>query len=84
MSLQNVEVVVGRLLLDEPFRRTFLQWPLRTLEMLKQVGFEFTDLEIAALVGTDRCLWSSLAMQVDPRLCDDQAREKPPRSPDLD
>jgi hypothetical protein len=72
MSQQNVEVVVGRLLLDEPFRRTFLQWPLRTLHMLKQVGFDFTDLEIAALVGTDRSLWSSTAMRLDPRLCDGQ------------
>jgi hypothetical protein len=78
MSHQNVEVVIGRLLVDERFRRAFLQWPLRTLQMLKHLGFDFTDTEMQALVGTDRRLWSSMARRLDPRLCDDQQLDRGP------
>jgi hypothetical protein len=71
MSQEHVEIVIGRLLTDAAFRRAFLQWPLRMLGVLQQVGLEFTDTEIAALVGTDRCLWPSMADRLDPRLQQD-------------
>jgi hypothetical protein len=68
MSQPNVEIVVGRLLTDEAFRRAFLQWPLRTLRMLEQCGLEFSEMEVSALVRTDRLLWSLAAQRLDPRL----------------
>jgi hypothetical protein len=72
MSQQHVEIVIGRLLTDAAFRRAFLQWPLRILGALQQVGLEFSDAEIAALVGTDRRLWPSMADRLDPRLQQDR------------
>jgi hypothetical protein len=71
MSQEHVEIVVGRLLTDAAFRRAFLQWPLRMLGALQQVGLALSDTEISALVGTDRCLWSSMADRLDPRLQQD-------------
>jgi hypothetical protein len=72
MSQEHVEIVVGRLLTDATFRRAFLQWPLRLIAALRQEGLEFSDTEIAALVGTDRRLWPSVADRLDPRLQQDR------------
>ena len=71
MSQQHVEIVVGRLLTDGAFRREFLQRPLRILGALQRVGLEFSDMEIAALVGTDRRLWPATADRLDARLQQD-------------
>jgi hypothetical protein len=71
MSQKHVEIVVGRLLTDAAFRRAFLQWPLRTLGALQQSGLAFSDTEIAAIVGTDRCVWPAMADRLDPRLQQD-------------
>jgi hypothetical protein len=73
MSQRAIEIVVGKLVVDRGFRRTFLQWPHRSLMPLSTTGVVLSDLEVSALVATDRALWSRLADCVDPRLQLDEA-----------
>lgn len=68
MSQKTVQLVVGRLLTDEEFRRRFLRDPLEQLTGLREQGFELTTGEIAALLRTDRALWNEAAMRIDPLL----------------
>jgi hypothetical protein len=75
MSQRSIEIVVGKLIVDRGFRRTFLQWPHRSLIQLSTTGVVLSDLEVSALVATDRILWSRLAECVDPRLQVDEAAE---------
>jgi hypothetical protein len=63
-----VEMVIGRLIADEQFRADFLNGPGRTLSALCERGANLTSTEIAALVATDRTLWSTAAELLDPRL----------------
>ena len=75
MSQRSIEIVVGKLIVDRGFRRTFLQWPHRSLIQLSTTGVVLSDLEVSALVATDRALWSRLAECVDPRLQMDEAAD---------
>ena len=75
MSRRSIEIVVGKLIVDRGFRRTFLQWPHRSLIQLSTTGVVLSDLEVSALVATDRALWSRLAECVDPRLQVDEAAD---------
>src|SRR5580693_4549402 len=75
MSQRAIEIVVGKLVVDRGFRRTFLQWPHRSLMQLSTTGVVLSDLEVSALVATDRALWSRLAECVDPRLQVDEAAD---------
>jgi hypothetical protein len=61
-------MVIGRLVTDDAFRETFLRDPHRALALLLESGTHLTQVEIAALVATDRALWDRFADQVDPRL----------------
>jgi hypothetical protein len=63
-----VEMLIGRLIADEQFRIEFLKDPKGTLLALCARGLELSGTEIAALVKTDRALWSRAAEQLDPRL----------------
>ena len=63
-----VEMLIGRLIADEQFRREFLNDPEGTLAALCDRGFELSRTEIAALVGTERSLWLQAAELLDPRL----------------
>lgn len=63
-----VEMVIGRLVTDEQFRREFLSDPVRTLLGLSDRGLELNRVEIAALVATDPALWVRAAESIDPRL----------------
>jgi hypothetical protein len=63
-----VEMLIGRLIADEQFRMEFLKDPEGTLFALCGRGLELSSTEIAALVKTDRALWSRAAEQLDPRL----------------
>jgi hypothetical protein len=75
MSQRAIEIVIGKLVVDRGFRRTFLQWPHRSLIQLSTIGVVLSDLEMSALVATDRALWSRLAECIDPRLQLDEADE---------
>jgi hypothetical protein len=68
MSQRAIEIVVGKLVVDRGFRRTFLQWPYRSLTQLSTTGVVLSAAEASALAATDRTLWSRLAECVDPRL----------------
>jgi hypothetical protein len=63
-----IEILVGRLITDEDFRREFLQNPETTLRGLCERGLDLSKTEIAALVNTEPSLWARTAECVDPRL----------------
>jgi hypothetical protein len=63
-----IEVVIGRIVTDEEFRRKFLSDPHEALVELLERGTHLTQTEIAALVATDSSLWERVAEQIDPRL----------------
>ena len=67
MAQRTVQLIIGQILTDEEFRSDFLERPLETLRALRERGFELNDVEIDALVRTDRRLWIS-AEWVDARL----------------
>jgi hypothetical protein len=62
-----IEIVVGRLVTDEDFRRKFLGDPHRALSELLARGSHLTPSEIAALVSVDGELWRQVAGEIDPR-----------------
>jgi hypothetical protein len=68
MAQRIVEILVGRLITDEQFRREFLADPEITLMALRERGLELSRTEIAALLNTDAALWVRTADGIDPRL----------------
>ena len=68
MAQRIVEVLIGRLITDEDFRSEFLRDPEALLAGLPDRGLELSRSEIAALLNTDRTLWTRAADVVDPRL----------------
>lgn len=68
MAQRTIEMLIGRLITDEQFRREFLSDPEQTLLGLRDRGFELSRTEITALVNTDRSLWMRAAEAIDPRL----------------
>ena len=68
MTQRCIEMVVGRLVTDEEFRRTFLEDPHQALGDLLERGTHLTHAEIAALIATESAVWSQVAEQIDPRL----------------
>jgi hypothetical protein len=65
---RSIEVLIGRLITDEDFRRLFITDPRAALETAADWGLSFSQSEIAALIATDRDLWDQVADQIDPRL----------------
>ena len=59
MSHRHVEIVIGRLVTDEEFRRQFTEDPSRWLEELAEAGLELTAAELTALRRTDNGVWRS-------------------------
>jgi DNA-binding NarL/FixJ family response regulator len=74
MAQWGVELVVGKLLIDEAFRRRFDARAHESLATLCEQGIELTDAEVAALLDTERGLWSSVAALLDPRLHPNEER----------
>ncbi len=65
---RTVQLIIGQILTDEEFRGAFLERPAATLESLRDKGLELTNVEVDALIKTDRRLWECGAERVDPRL----------------
>ena len=68
MAQRIIEMLIGRLITDEQFRREFLADPETTLSALCERGLELSRTEIAALLNTDATLWARIADGIDPRL----------------
>jgi len=68
MSQRTVQLIIGQILTDEEFRFDFLDRPGETLARLQDRGFELTSVEVAALVRTDRRLWTDGADWIDGQL----------------
>src|SRR5262245_64610457 len=68
MSQKTVQVLIGKIVTDEELRQRFVERPLETLTTLRDEGVELTDLEVDALVRTDRGLWDATAKRLHPRL----------------
>ena len=63
-----IEILIGRLVTDEDFRRRFVTDPHGAIATAGDSGLSFSQSEIAAIVATDTGLWEKVADQIDPRL----------------
>jgi hypothetical protein len=68
MAQKAVQRIIGRLVTDEEFRLQFLEDPVTLLMALREQGVELTEIEIRALVQTDRQLWTDAAARIDAHL----------------
>jgi DNA-binding NarL/FixJ family response regulator len=68
MSLWGVQLVIGKLITDEDFRRGFAERGADCLASLCERGIDLNETEIAALVEADPRLWSGMATRIDRRL----------------
>jgi hypothetical protein len=65
---RSIEVLIGRLITDEEFRKAFVKDPHGALAAADDWGLQLSHHEIAALVATERTLWGQVADRIDPRL----------------
>jgi hypothetical protein len=65
---RSVEVLVGRLITDEEFRRAFQRDPRATLNAATEWGLELTSGEVQALMAADHAMWDRFAEEIDSRL----------------
>ena len=65
---RSIEILIGRLVTDEEFRREFQVDPDGTLRRVSECGLSLSDSEVRALVATDSTLWDRIADEVDGRL----------------
>jgi DNA-binding CsgD family transcriptional regulator len=68
MSHRGVELVIGKLMTDEEFRRRFSDCGHETLHALREHGIDLDPTEIGALLDADPDLWSRMATWIDRRL----------------
>ncbi len=68
MAQKNVEWIIGRLVTDEEFRRSFRADPGTAIQGLLGSGVALTRCEIAALVRLNPKTCEDFANTIDPRL----------------
>jgi len=68
MSHWGVEIVIGRLLTDDAFRRRFEQCGREWLTNMAECGIDLDEAEIAALADSDPHIWRQMALRIDRRL----------------
>ena len=68
MTQLSIEMVVGRLVTDEEFRRSFRADPQAAINTLLKGGMHLSRTEIAALMAMDSDVWARVSDLVDPRL----------------
>jgi DNA-binding NarL/FixJ family response regulator len=74
MSHWGVQIVIGRLLTDEHFRRRFEQRRRECLTGLRERGIDLNDAEMEALVEAEPGVWSTMASRIDQRLQNSRLR----------
>jgi hypothetical protein len=65
---RHIELLIGRLVTDEDFRRAFQRDPPQALRDAEHWGLALSAIEVAALLATDRTLWDRIARELDSRL----------------
>jgi DNA-binding NarL/FixJ family response regulator len=68
VSQRGVQLVIGKLLTDAEFRHRFEAHASECLVMLRERGVDLNEIELAALMETDRRIWSRMAGRIDRRL----------------
>jgi len=68
MAQKTVQLIIGRILTDEPFRDRFVADPGGTLSSLREMGYDVTRLELDALLNTSQELWRHGPEWIDARL----------------
>jgi len=68
MAQKTVQLIIGRILTDEPFRDRFVADPGGTLSSLREMGYDVTRLELGALLNTSQELWQHGPEWIDARL----------------
>jgi hypothetical protein len=68
MAHKTVQLIIGRILTDEPFRDRFVADPGGTLTSLRELGYDLTPRELDALSNTNRELWQHGPEWIDARL----------------
>lgn len=65
---RSVEILIGRLVTDDAFRKEYRRDPHATLAAVVQLGLELSASEARALIRTDQSLWDRVAGEIDPQL----------------
>jgi len=65
---RSIEILIGRLITDEEFRRAFQRDPKTTLELAAEWGLALSSYEVGVLVSTDQSVWDRIADELDARL----------------
>jgi hypothetical protein len=65
---RHIELLIGRLVTDEDFRRAFQRDPRRALSDAAAWGLALSAIEVSALLATDQTLWDRIAVELDSRL----------------
>jgi hypothetical protein len=68
MSHRSVEIVLGRLMTDEAFRRQFQRAPREALAELPQMGLDLSAVEMEAIAALDAESLIHFVGTLDPRL----------------
>ena len=68
MSQRAVELMLGKLLTDDEFRRQFFQCPAMAFELLSLTGLTLTPVERDAISMLDPKSCAQFVRQLDPRL----------------
>jgi hypothetical protein len=77
---RNIEILIGKLVTDEEFRRAFHRDPKATLELAEEWGLALSPYEVRALLSTDQGLWDRVADELDVRLQKASLRNQEERS----
>jgi hypothetical protein len=68
MSQKSVELLLGRILTDEDFRRAFFPVGASSFELAASHGLELTAVERSAIATLNRCRFERLGRRLDPRI----------------
>ncbi|KAB2969043.1 MAG: hypothetical protein F9K18_01935 [Thermoanaerobaculia bacterium] len=68
MTQRSIEILIGRLMTNEPFRLAFRRDARTTLTNFVESGHDLTPVEVAALRATPIGVWEQVAREIDPRL----------------